>query len=159
MKADARLPRAIKQDLVIRELDDETLIYDERRDQAHCLNQAAALVWEQCDGKKTARQAAQSLAPKLGAEIDSDFVWLAVRQLEKFHLVERAKTSRSVSRRDLVLKYAPAGLALLPVIYSITAPEPAAAASGCAGNGQSCATLPCCSGFSCFGSPPTCHPS
>jgi hypothetical protein len=61
-----------------------------------------------------------------------------------------------VSRRDLVFKYAPAGLALLPVIYSITAPEPAAAASGCASAGQSCALLPCCPGLNCDG---TCFPA
>ena len=150
MKGDAPLPRALKEKLVIRELDDETLVYDELRDRAHCLNHTAALVWSQCDGKQTARQAAQSIEKKLGAEIDSDFVWLAVKQLQQFHLVERASKSPAVSRRDLVFKYAPAGLALLPVIYSISAPEPAAAAS-CATAGQSCASIPCCPGLNCDG--------
>jgi hypothetical protein len=148
------LPRAIREHLVIRELDDETLIYDTRRDQAHCLNNAAARVWELCDGQTTAAQASRILQTELDPAIDSDFVWLAVKQLQKFHLVERGK-SPFVSRRDLVFKYGPAALALLPIIYSISAPEPASAAS-CGVNGDPC---PCCSGFSCFGSPPTCHPS
>ncbi len=158
MKSAARLPLALRDNLVIRELDDETLVYDTERDEAHCLNQAAALVWELCDGKTTAAQAARSLQGKLATNVDSDLVWLAVKQLQKFHLVERTQNFPSVSRRDLVLKYAPAALVMLPVIYSITAPEPASAAS-CATAGQSCAVLPCCAGqgLTCRpGSPPMC---
>lgn len=128
MRSNTRLPRALTKDLVIRELDDETLVYDTGRDKAHCLNQTAALVWEQCDGKTTAAQAARSLQSKLDASVDTDLVWLAVKQLERFHLVEGSAKSPSVSRRALVLKYAPAALAL-PVIMSITAPTPGGAAS------------------------------
>jgi hypothetical protein len=146
MKAAARLPRARTDHLVIRELDDETLVYDTERDEAHCLNQTAALVWKHCDGKTTAREAVQSLQSALGVPVGSDIVWLAVKQLERFHLVEGAsRKSPGVSRRTLVLKYAPAALAL-PVIMSISAPTPAQGAS-CALTNQSCLTLPCCSQF------------
>jgi len=153
-----RLPAARTDNLVIRELDDETLVYDMERDEAHCLNQTAALVWQLCDGQRTAGQAARLLEEKLGTNINPDLVWLAVRQLQKFHLVSQAKKYPSVSRRDLVLKYAPAALVLLPVIVSISAPEAALAAS-CATSGQSCQTLPCCPGLGLIcqpGSPPTC---
>jgi hypothetical protein len=129
VKSADRLPRARTRDLVIRELDDETLVYDTARDEAHCLNRTAALVWEQCDGKTTAVQAARSLQSKLEVSVDTDLVWLAVKQLQRFHLVEGPSKSPSVSRRALVLKYAPGALALLPVIISITAPTPAQAAS------------------------------
>src|SRR5256885_6695216 len=112
MKSALRLPRARRDNLIIRELDDETLIYDMDRDEAHCLNHTAALVWEHCDGKTTATQAARSLQSKLATGVDSDLVWLAVKQLQTFHLVEPMQRSPSVSRRDLVLKYAPAALAL-----------------------------------------------
>ncbi|HJZ82776.1 MAG TPA: PqqD family peptide modification chaperone [Pyrinomonadaceae bacterium] len=54
MKNVFRLPRARSENLVIRELDDETLVYDMERDEAHCLNQTAALVWQRCDGRTTA---------------------------------------------------------------------------------------------------------
>lgn len=128
MKRAALLPRSRTDNLVIRELDDETLVYDTERDEAHCLNQTAALVWEQCDGKTTAAQAARSLQGKLDVSVDTDLVWLAVKQLERFHLVESSAKSPSVSRRALVLKYAPAALAL-PVIMSITAPTPAGTVS------------------------------
>ena len=143
MRNFTRLPNARSEGLVIRELEDETLVYDTERDEAHCLNRTAALVWELCDGKTSSSHAARQLQGTLGANIDSDVVWLAVRQLEKFHLVERAIKRPSVSRRDLVLKYAPAGLVLLPIIFSISAPEPVMAAS-CALTCQSCVSMPCC---------------
>lgn len=154
MKQAAKLPRARTDNLVIRELDDETLVYDMDRDEAHCLNQTAALVWHQCDGRTTATQAARALQEELGTTVGADLIWLAVKQLQRFHLVEVSKNSPSVLRRDLVLKYAPLALAL-PVIVSIPAPTTAQAAS-CAALGQSCATLVCCPGLFCFGSPPTC---
>jgi hypothetical protein len=159
MKRAALLPRSRTDNLVIRELDDETLVYDMDRDEAHCLNQTAALVWAQCDGKTTAAQAARSLQGKLELSVDTDLIWLAVKQLERFHLVECSAKSPSVSRRNLVLKYAPAALAL-PVIMSISAPTPAIVAS-CAGQGQPCGGTnpPCCPGLGgCFGSPPVCQP-
>jgi hypothetical protein len=149
MRENVGLPRARKKDLVIRELDDETLVYDTERDEAHCLNQTAALVWKHCDGKTTAREAVQSLQRTLGVSVDTDIVWLAVKQLQRFHLVEGSQKSPSVSRRALVLKYAPAALAL-PVIMSITAPTPAQGAS-CGVQNASCGgeNLPCCAGFFC----------
>jgi hypothetical protein len=64
----------------------------------------------------------------LKVAVDNDLVWLAVRQLERFRLVEPTGKSRSVSRRKLLFKYAPAALAL-PAIMSITAPTPAQSAS------------------------------
>ena len=129
MKRPDRLPLSRTDNLVIRELDDETLVYDMERDEAHCLNRTAALVWQQCNGKTTATQAARTLQSQLDVKIDPDLVWLAVKQLTRFHLVEAAPRTPSVSRRDLVLRYAPAALVLLPVIVSITSPVPAQAAS------------------------------
>ena len=156
MKSAARLPLSRTDNLVIRELDDETLVYDMERDEAHCLNQTAALVWEQCDGKTTAAQAARSLQGKLDVSVDTDLVWLAVKQLQRFHLVESNGKSPSVSRRDLVLKYAPAALAL-PVIMSITAPT-AAQIPSCTQINQPCtSSAQCCPGLSCFGSPLRCQ--
>ena len=156
MKSDARLPQARTENLVIRELDDETLVYDMQRDEAHCLNQTAALVWKNCDGRTTATRAARTLKKELDAPVDADLVWLAVKQLQRFHLVDVSRKSPAVSRRDLVLKYAPAALAL-PVILSISTPAAAQAAS-CGSGGAPCGPgFPtCCPGFSCFGSPLRC---
>jgi hypothetical protein len=151
MKNAARLPRARTDNLVIRELDDETLVYDTERDKAHCLNQTAALIWQACDGKTTATQAARALGQQLETTVDADLVWLAVKQLQRFHLVDASGESPSVSRRELVLKYAPVALAL-PLIMSISTPAPAQAAS-CGGQGAVCggSNPPCCPGCSCDG--------
>src|SRR5712692_5533386 len=84
MKDIALLPRTRTDNLVIRELDDETLIFDMERDEAHCLNQTAALVWKYCDGRTTVEQAAHSLQSKLDVPVGADVVWLAVKQLQTF---------------------------------------------------------------------------
>src|SRR5438105_15286537 len=107
MKSAARLPRALRDNLVIRELDDETLVYDMERDEAHCLNQTAALVWQQCDGKTTAAQAARILQDQVEVKVDTDLGWLAVKQRKRFHLVEAPTKPPRVTRRDLVLRNTP----------------------------------------------------
>jgi len=150
VKSADRLPRARTRDLVIRELDDETLVYDMESDKAHCLNQTAALVWNQCDGKTTAEDAARSLQTRFDVPVDTDLVWLAVKQLKRFHLVEGGKKSVSVSRRNLVLKYAPIALALLPAIISISSPTPAQAASCAAGSAPCTYNFNCPSGQACI---------
>ncbi len=48
------LPVARHKNLIVKELPDETLIYDLDSDKAHCLNQTAALVWKNCDGTRSA---------------------------------------------------------------------------------------------------------
>ena len=41
-----QLPRARTSELIVKELPDETLVYDLANDKAHCLNHTAALVWK-----------------------------------------------------------------------------------------------------------------
>ncbi|MEK6337613.1 MAG: PqqD family protein [Acidobacteriota bacterium] len=152
MKSNARLPRARTSDFVVRELEDETLVYDTQRHKAHCLNSTAAMVWKHCDGSTTAKQALRSLNSVFSIPVEEDVIWLAVKQLQGFHMVEAPKELPSVSRRDLVLKYAPAALAL-PVIMSISAPTPAGSVT-CGGQGASCSNPgdpPCCPGCGCDG--------
>jgi hypothetical protein len=107
MRSADLLPRSRTDNLVIRELDDETLVYDTERSEAHCLNQTAALVWKQCDGKTTAAQAAQFLQSSLNMVVDADLIWLAVKQLERFDLVEMTRKSPRVSRRKLLFSMRP----------------------------------------------------
>jgi coenzyme PQQ synthesis protein D (PqqD) len=146
MKGAVVLPRARVDGLVVRQLDDETLVYDRERDKAHCLNHTAALVWKHCDGKSTAEQTAAFLQQQLSHQVDVDFVWLAIKQLQSFHLLDNDGGLKaalpSVSRRSLLVRYAPAALAL-PLIISIVAPV-AAQNGSCANPGESCASIPCC---------------
>jgi coenzyme PQQ synthesis protein D (PqqD) len=148
MKSIAVLPRARKSGLVINELEGETLVYDLESDVALCLNQTAALVWKGCDGKTTVAGATGLLVRELHTPVDEDLIWLAMKQLDRLNLIESGAGgsfgAQSISRRDLLLKYAPAALAL-PVIVSISAPTLAQVAS-CQGFGGPCSTDgECCS--------------
>jgi len=146
MTTDGVLPCARRDDLIITELETETLVYDRKRDMAHCLNQTSALVWKRCDGKTTVEKVVELLQEQLRASVDADIVWLALMQLRRFHLIENSGSetvrAQPVSRRRLLLKYAPAALAL-PVIVSLSAPTRAQVAS-CAPVGGDCTSVPCC---------------
>jgi hypothetical protein len=155
------LPLARTDALVIKEIQDEVLVYDLERHKAHCLNQASAIVWKHCDGRTTVAEMTQLLETELGATVDADVVWLALTQLRRFHLLAEASKKTGimkVTRRDLVRKYLPAALTL-PLILSVPAPTAAQAASRCADVGQPCnpPTLPCCPPLFCAGFPLMCQ--
>lgn len=150
------VPRARKADLVVRELPDEVLVYDLKRDKAHCLNRSAAFVWRQCDGRRTVGEVARSLAKDLRTPANEQTVWLALEELGKFHLLEE-KVSRPagvprLTRRDM-LRLGVAATAALPVIVSIVAPTAANAQtainpSTCTARTQAtpCGGTPCTGG-------------
>ncbi len=125
------LPSGRRDGIIVRELADEVLIYDSQRDKAHCLNKTAAFVWQHCDGRTQVATAARLLAAETQTSVDESVVLLALHQLAERHLLVDLVPQLSgvkVSRRRLVLRYAPAALAL-PVILSIRAPTAAAAAT------------------------------
>lgn len=149
-------PRARKDRLVIETLPEETLIYDLDRDRAHYLNETAAMVWRHCDGKRTSKEIAESLARKLKQPVDEKIVWLALDQLDRNFLLQdaprRPSTLTGFNRREVVRALGLTAAFAIPVVASIVVPTPAQAASGCAGGGQSCVAVPCCPGFICNGS-------
>lgn|SRR5947209_3325973 len=132
MKASSNqiLPSARTSELVVRELEDEVLIYDVERQKAHCLNRTSAFVWKHCDGKTTTGEMKHLLEREFATQVDEDVVWLALNQLRRFHLLEGGGgVGMKVTRRELVRKYLPAAL-VLPVILSIATPTAAQAGSG-----------------------------
>ena len=140
------LPRARRKGLVIRELPDETLVYDLERHKAHCLNQTAALIWNHCDGQTSMAEITEKLE-----SADSDLVRYAIAQFERRHLLEepmtRRENFRQLTRRDVLRKTGLAAAVALPVIITILAPT-AYAQGSCAPQGFSpCTpTTNCCSG-------------
>ena len=82
-------PFARKEGLVVREMNDELLVYDTIDNQAHCLNKTAALVWQHCDGISSPSQIASSLSEELGTAVDEKLVWFALDQLSKENLLEQ----------------------------------------------------------------------
>jgi Coenzyme PQQ synthesis protein D (PqqD) len=72
-------PKAKTERLIIKVIDDETLVYDHGR--ASCLNEFAARVWRECDGEKSVAE----IADELGE--DERTVWLALHRLNKSKLL------------------------------------------------------------------------
>jgi hypothetical protein len=166
MRRAGRPPTARKNDLVVKKLDDEVLVYDLVTHKAHCLNQSAALVWEQCDGRKSVAEMARLLSSRSETPFTEEVVWLALNQLERFSLLEeRIELPRGtlpMSRRELGRRLGLAGAASLPFILSIVAPSAATAATcraagiPCTGNSQCCSGL-CISGTcACLGKDSIC---
>lgn len=147
-------PQARCDRLIVQEMGEETVIYDEQRDRIHLLNRTAALVWGRCDGTRTASEIAGILQGELAAPVTEEIVWFALDRLDKAHLL-RERLARppavSLSRRQMLRKAALVGgiSLLLPVVQSMVAPTPAMAMSiGCATRGQiATPTRPCCAGL------------
>lgn len=155
MNRSDRAPKARRNQLVIKELASETLVYDESNSQAHCLNQTAAFVWKHCDGRKSIPTLVRLAEKEMNASVSEQTVRLAIKQLDESRLLEAA-TAKSiwagVSRREMVRTLGIAAVAL-PIITSVVAPTAAAAAS-CGRNGAPCTGQgqgTCCAGLFCNG--------
>ena len=140
------LPKAKTERLIVREIDDETLVYDRSRDAASCLNEFAARVWRECDGETSVA----AIAAALGE--DERAVWLALHQLTKAQLLTEAielprDMTADMSRREIGGRL---GLGAAAVVASVVAPMPAQAAS-CHAEGAVCSgpffNTACCSGI------------
>ena len=122
-------PLARTEDLIIKELPEEVLIYDERNLNYLCLDQSTAPIWKLCDGRSSASEIAAML------KVDERLVWYALKQLDKMNLLEgKVNLPASIAnlpRREMVKLF---GIAAVPVIASIVAPTAQAQVSiRCAG--------------------------
>jgi hypothetical protein len=144
-------PKARSKGLVIKKLAEEVLVYDLETNQAHCLNQSAALVWSHCDGRKNVVEIVRRLEAETVKPWTEEVVWHALAQLERFSLLEeRIELPDGVarmSRRELGRRLGLATVAALPLILSIIAPMAVSAAT-CGAVGTPCVTnARCCSGL------------
>src|SRR4051812_14781878 len=74
--------------LLVDHLDDETIIFDQDRNKAHCLNHSAGLVWAACDGKTSVAELAAAVQAQLGAAFSPGDAEDALAKLQKAHLLE-----------------------------------------------------------------------
>ena len=147
------LPAARKSRLVVRELAEEVLVYDESDHRAHCLNRTAALVWKSCDGKTPVSGIAERVSGQLSAPVSDEVVWLALDQLAEFDLLARGESRPAaapdlVSRRGMLRRLGIAAAVSLPLITSVVSPTAAEAQSPC--NEENCPPPMCCSGGVCL---------
>jgi hypothetical protein len=137
--------------IATQEIGDETLVYDERRHMAFCLNSSISAVWRLADGERTVATIALEASRELGVEIGEELVTFALGELRENGLLEaatryqpeaegegspsqvetssRTVADRMLSRRSMLARLSAA--ALLPVVTSILAPTAAQAYSGC----------------------------
>lgn len=122
--AELRMPLARTEELVVEQVGDELLVYDQRSNRAHCLSGAAAAVWRASDGRTTM----DNLSARL--ELDRETVMGARDELDACELLDSPQPA-GVTRREATVRMAKVGAAAAaaPLIYSIAAPTPALAAS------------------------------
>ena len=142
-----RMPLARAKDLVVEELQDETLVYDLQRNKAHCLSPTAAFVWKHCDGRTGVLQVAKLLEQRLGLPADEAIVWMALDRVERAHLLDQPLAQPGdgtrYSRRAMMRRLGAVGgiSLLLPVVSSVVAPA-AAQGGSCITRGECRALVP-----------------
>jgi hypothetical protein len=148
------LPRAREAGLIVRELEEETLIYDVDTDKAHCLNQTASLIWKHCDGTSSVTQICKLLSQTMATTIDEKVVWYALEQFNKDGLLEEqieppaAFKIAGMSRRQMVRTLGLAAMVAIPLVTSIVAPTAVQAGGSCIPVGSPCKSdEECCSRF------------
>jgi hypothetical protein len=166
-KACAILPpvEARQKVLIVRDVGDETIVYDRRTHRAHCLAPAAAAVWRAWDGERGLREVARRAGQARGALLDEASVRRALRRLERAGLIDRSDVAaddgdeaRRASGRRAALRAVAAGFA----VWSLATRSPAQAAATCLPPGRACQrSSECCSDCcnrnsgNCIGAPPT----
>jgi hypothetical protein len=126
-------PRRIQQELSVQQIATETLVYDERRHRAYCLNESSSVIWRLADGERTVAEMREAASEELKTPVSEEFVLYALEELRRDGLMEsRVDEVRTViSRRALLQRLGVGGALLLPAIASIIAPTAAQAYSGC----------------------------
>jgi hypothetical protein len=139
----AFLPKARTRGIVVERIDGETLVYVEETQRALCLNPPAARILALCNGTRTPETIA------LEVELETSVVSHALWHLAESGLLKspppRLRAS-DLSRRRVLIGV---GLAAIPIVLMVTAPEARASASNCTMPGTTCSPLTpqtCCSG-------------
>jgi coenzyme PQQ synthesis protein D (PqqD) len=127
-------PRRTHEQISIQQVGAETLLYDERRHMAFCLNRTSSLIWRLADGGHTIAQISAAVSLELKTAESEELVLFALDELRRDGLIEpcgRPDAAEPISRRALLQRLGVGGAMLLPVVSAIVAPTAAQAYSGC----------------------------
>lgn len=153
-----KLPQVRHENIVVKDLENEVLIYDLDKHKAYTLNETSAIVWNLCDGKTSVAQMAKQLSEKLKTPVGEEVVWLALDSFKKDNLLADSENIEieynGLSRRQVIRQVGLASMIALPVVSSLIAPSAAHATSGAGtqangttctnpGGGASCASSIC----------------
>jgi hypothetical protein len=152
-------PIARIEELVTQEINGELLVYDVRTNKAHQLTETAAFVWKNCDGTKSIEDIRKITAEHFKADINQDFILLALHQLAKNDLLKNdVKGMPEISRREVIKRIGLATMIALPIVASLSVPNTALAALSCIA--QPCGpTIPCAPPCVCNPGRQRCQPS
>lgn len=131
---DKTAPRRIRELISIQQIGTETLVYDERRHKAFCLNESSSVVWFLADGARTIAEIRAAASVQLKTSVSEDLVLFAITELRKDGLVEPApveEAAPAVSRRVMLRRLGESGALLIPMIAAVLAPTAAQAYNGC----------------------------
>lgn len=140
MEGNQPLPRVRKRDLLVQDLAGETLIYDLKTHQAHCMNETAEMVWRHCDGRTTMAEMCGVLEDRYRSPAAEETILYVLAKFDKANLLEkegRGKIEFGLTRRELIRKVGLGAAILIPVVISVVAPE-AAQAISCVPEGGLC---------------------
>jgi len=139
-------PSVRRDGIVVRDLPGETLVYDRRRHEAHCLNRTAAAVFRAADGTRTVGDIAAALDAGAASAAEREAaVNTALGELDRAGLLD-SPAGDGPTRREVMRRVGVGAALLLPAVVSVLAPTPAEALAtcveDCAGNqGKACTSF------------------
>lgn len=150
-----RLPIARTDNIVVQNVENETLIYNLVSNKAYCLNTNLTKVYIACDGMKTFEELQKKY------NFTEEFIYLSLDELKREELINPDSNYQSpfakMSRREVVKKVGLSTAAALPLITSLVAPKAINAQSIAAPCSITSCTFDgsftqgsCCSGLRCF---------
>jgi hypothetical protein len=138
------VPVARTAGLVVREFENELLIYDRSRDKALALNQLNAAVWKRCDGATPVAEVAEDVSRELGRPVTPGSVSRSIADLGRDRLLEDEAPAprRGMSRRSMLVKTG-VTVATIPVIARLALPQGVADAACTCSAGTACVLEAC----------------
>ncbi|MBD2663365.1 hypothetical protein B6N60_03243 [Richelia sinica FACHB-800] len=138
------IPVARTENLLLQDVGNELIIYDQKNNSSHCLTPIAVRVWELSNGQNTVNEIANKLEKEFDLSTNSDvdvrgLVWLTLEELECYSLIKEylkqpaTEEIFGISRRQVIKTATLVGGfaigSMFPLVKSIIAPEPAMARS------------------------------
>jgi len=120
-------PKARKKNIVVQELEDETLVYDLDSNKAACLNETSRMIWNYCNGKNSIDEIADLVSVEAKSLVSTELVELCIEQLMRESLLDNncdlTTSLTGLSRREAVKRIGLSVAVALPIVASIAAPS------------------------------------
>jgi len=122
--------------LIQKQMAGELMLFDPGSKKTFCLNQSAAIVWQNSDGRTSVEQLANLVAAQTAMPADIRVVEFALRKLDEYGLMEQITPpttgDANLGRRQLFIRlgWAAALLIAMPLVTTVKPPKAYAASGG-----------------------------